>query len=77
MDISKELAIGIDIGGTNTKYGIVNHRGEILKKGEEYDVMFAFVHQYVELHDATSIGTLTIKTGNSIETLKGNHQFIY
>lgn len=29
-----ELAIGIDIGGTNTKYGIVNHRGEILRKGE-------------------------------------------
>ncbi len=28
------LAIGIDIGGTNTKYGIVNHRGEILEKGE-------------------------------------------
>src|SRR5665647_1695972 len=34
MDISNELAIGIDIGGTNTKYGIVNHRGEILQKGE-------------------------------------------
>lgn len=34
MDISNELAIGIDIGGTNTKYGVVNHRGEILQKGE-------------------------------------------
>jgi glucokinase len=34
MDISHELAIGIDIGGTNTKYGIVNHRGEIVEKGE-------------------------------------------
>lgn len=34
MDISNELAIGIDIGGTNTKYGFVNHRGEILQKGE-------------------------------------------
>ena len=34
MDISNELAIGIDIGGTNTKYGIVNHRGIILQKGE-------------------------------------------
>jgi glucokinase len=28
-----ELAIGIDIGGTNTKYGIVNHRGEIVEQG--------------------------------------------
>lgn len=34
MDISNELALGIDIGGTNTKYGIVNHRGEILQKGD-------------------------------------------
>lgn len=33
-DLSNELAIGIDIGGTNTKYGIVNHRGEILEKGD-------------------------------------------
>jgi glucokinase len=31
---SNELAIGIDIGGTNTKYGIVNHRGDILQQGE-------------------------------------------
>lgn len=31
---SNALAIGIDIGGTNTKYGIVNHRGEIVKQGE-------------------------------------------
>ncbi len=33
-DLSKELAIGIDVGGTNTKFGLVNHRGEILEKGE-------------------------------------------
>jgi len=34
MDLSNELAIGIDIGGTNTKYGLVNHRGQIIEKGE-------------------------------------------
>ncbi|MBB1284715.1 ROK family protein [Flavisolibacter sp. BT320] len=34
IDVSNELAIGIDIGGTNTKYGLVNHRGEILEKGD-------------------------------------------
>ena len=34
LDLSQQLAIGIDIGGTNTKYGLVNHRGEILEKGE-------------------------------------------
>lgn len=34
IDLSKNIAIGIDIGGTNTKYGIVNHRGQILDKGD-------------------------------------------
>ena len=32
-DLSADYAIGIDIGGTTTKYGIVNHRGDILSKG--------------------------------------------
>jgi hypothetical protein len=31
---SPNYAVGIDIGGTNTEFGIVNHRGEILKKEE-------------------------------------------
>jgi glucokinase len=34
MDVSNEFAIGIDIGGTNTKWGLVNHRGEIMQKGD-------------------------------------------
>jgi glucokinase len=34
MDISNDFAIGIDIGGTNTKWGMVNHRGEIMQKGD-------------------------------------------
>ncbi len=34
LDLSKQFAIGVDIGGTNTKFGIVNHRGEIISKGE-------------------------------------------
>jgi len=29
----QELALGIDIGGTNTAFGIVNRRGEIVEKG--------------------------------------------
>jgi glucokinase len=33
IDLSKQVALGVDIGGTNTKYGMVNHRGEILEKG--------------------------------------------
>ncbi len=34
IDLSNEFAVGIDIGGTNTKYGLVNHRGEIIEKGD-------------------------------------------
>jgi len=61
IDITNELAIGIDIGGTNTKYGIVNHRGEILEKGDirtdthdnvesfidaVYDVLSPLIHKH-------------------------------
>jgi glucokinase len=34
MEPPLEYAIGIDIGGTNTKFGIVNHRGEISHRGD-------------------------------------------
>ncbi len=30
---TKSLSLGIDIGGTNTAYGLVNRRGEIIAKG--------------------------------------------
>jgi glucokinase len=49
----KELAIGIDIGGTNTKYGIVNHRGEIIQQGELRTDAHATVESFVDaLHAA-------------------------
>jgi glucokinase len=34
MEAPLEYAIGIDVGGTNTKFGIVNHRGEISNRGD-------------------------------------------
>lgn len=41
------LAFGIDIGGTNTAYGLVNRRGEILTKGSiptrGHDTVEAFI----------------------------------
>jgi len=53
IDLSNEFAIGIDIGGTNTKYGIVNHRGEILEKGELKTDEYTEVESYVDaLYDA-------------------------
>jgi len=56
IDLSNEFAIGIDIGGTNTKYGIVNHRGEILEKGELKTDDFPKIESYVDaLYNAVSL----------------------
>jgi glucokinase len=48
MDVSNELAVGIDIGGTNTKYGVVNHRGEILQKGELKTEDYLLVEDFID-----------------------------
>lgn len=52
IDLSKQIALGIDIGGTNTKYGFVNHRGEILEKGsirtDEYEKVEDFIDALYE-----------------------------
>ncbi|TDH27039.1 ROK family protein [Segetibacter sp. 3557_3] len=48
MDYGNELAIGIDIGGTNTKYGIVNHRGVILQKGELKTDIYEKVEPFID-----------------------------
>ncbi|WP_018626125.1 ROK family protein [Niabella aurantiaca] len=48
LDLSNDLAIGIDIGGTNTKYGIVNHRGEILDKGDIKTDAYPTIELFIE-----------------------------
>ncbi|MGZ3838347.1 MAG: ROK family protein [Flavisolibacter sp.] len=53
IDLSNEFAIGIDIGGTNTKYGIVNHRGEIVEKGELRTDAYPTIEGYIEALHAT------------------------
>lgn len=51
-NISPNLAVGIDIGGTNTEYGIVNHRGEILYKGKIRTDGYNQIEPYIdELYD--------------------------
>ncbi|MFL5789198.1 MAG: ROK family protein, partial [Flavisolibacter sp.] len=47
IDISNEFAVGVDIGGTNTKYGIVNHRGEIIEKGEIRTDAYPKIEEYI------------------------------
>lgn len=46
-NLSGRVALGIDIGGTNTKFGVVNHRGEVLEKGslrtDEYKKIEDFI----------------------------------
>ncbi len=61
IDLSKQVALGVDIGGTNTKFGLVNHRGEILEKGsiktdgyekaEDYiDALYKKVKPLIDVH---------------------------
>jgi glucokinase len=47
LDLSNDHAIGIDIGGTNTKYGIVNHRGQIVFEGAIKTDKYADVHEFI------------------------------
>ena len=48
IDLSKQVALGVDIGGTNTKFGLVNHRGEILDKGSIRTDEFEKVEDFIE-----------------------------
>lgn len=48
MENPHELAIGIDIGGTNTKYGIVNRRGEILCTGQIETVKHSDIRFFID-----------------------------
>jgi glucokinase len=49
------LAIGIDIGGTGTKYGIVDRDGNVLFSGEISTKKHKTVDTFIDdLHDAVS-----------------------
>ena len=45
--INKELAIGVDIGGTNTKFGIVTFDGKILEEGRLKTTDFTDFNEFV------------------------------
>jgi len=69
MDISNEFAIGIDIGGTNTKWGLVNHRGEIIQKGDLRTDAHTTIDAFIDaLYDTL---TPIINTYNSEGNIKG------
>jgi glucokinase len=45
--ISNSLALGIDIGGTNTSFGLVNRRGEIVEQGRMATTGYPTVHDFI------------------------------
>src|ERR1051325_6854924 len=69
IDLSNEFALGIDIGGTNTKYGLVNHRGQILEKGELRTDAYPDVNDYVDALQKAIIPIIEKNTGK--KTMKG------
>lgn len=52
---TSQVAIGIDIGGTNTTFGIVDSRGEIKYRGAISTNKYENVHEYLDaLYEAVS-----------------------
>lgn len=66
---AKEFAVGIDVGGTNTKFGIVNHRGEIFNHGTMPTTGFDNIKDYIaELHHRLEP---SFKSVGGVDTIKG------
>ncbi len=64
-----QYAIGIDIGGTNTKFGIVDHRGDTLYRGVIATNKYENIEPYLdELSEALSPA---IEEVGGIDTIKG------
>ena len=67
--MKKEYAIGIDIGGTTTKFGIVDHRGDTLYRGVIASNKYEEIEPYLdELYAALSPA---IEEVGGIKTIKG------
>lgn len=79
MEAPLEYAIGIDVGGTTTKFGIVNHRGEITNRGDivttkHMDVEMFIDELYGELKPAIKeIGGDDLIKGIGVGAPNGNY----
>ena len=79
IETPQEYAIGIDIGGTTTKFGIVNHRGEISNTGDivttKYNNINEFIDQlYEELKPAIEkVGGEKLVKGIGVGAPNGNY----
>ncbi|HUZ61111.1 MAG TPA: ROK family protein [Hanamia sp.] len=69
VEILKEYAIGIDVGGTGTKFGVVNHRGDISNRGEITSTGYKDINEFIdELYKQLQPA---IKSAGGIEFIKG------
>jgi glucokinase len=79
METAAEYAIGIDIGGTTTKFGIVNHRGDISNVGDiattNHDDINLFIDElYNEMKPAIkAIGGIDVIKGIGVGAPNGNY----
>lgn len=60
--MTQPLVLGIDIGGTNTSYGIINKRGDILSKGKMSTTGHGSIAEYIDTLK-NEIGRLQLETG--------------
>lgn len=75
---AEEYAIGIDIGGTNTKFGLVNHRGEISNRGKISTTEFTDINSFIDglyegiLPIMADIGDMSYIKGIGVGVPNGN-----
>lgn len=67
--MEKPYAIGIDIGGTNTVFGIVDKRGHIVNQGSIKTAAYKEINEYVN-NLATGVQNIIDQVGGS-ENIKG------
>lgn len=67
--MEKSYVIGIDVGGTNTSFGIIDSRGEVIRRGGIKTQKFAEVEQYIEELHATLMPL--IEEAGGIDKIKG------
>ncbi len=69
LTTTQQVAIGIDIGGTNTTFGIVDSRGEIKYRGALSTNKYDDVNEYIDaLYEAISPA---LESVNGIEFIRG------
>ncbi len=79
LSISKQLSVGIDIGGTTTKFGIVNANGEILAQDRISSTLYLDIEDFLtELHQKlmpliNAAGGIQLFKGIGVGAPNGNY----